>query len=148
MYKTLYVIRMNEVIIVRKRYRIKKEKEFQRVFDCGESTANRQLVVYYYPIEDQEHFRVGLSVGKRIGNAVKRNQVKRYLRQALHELSPRIDGKWDIIVIARQGCREQNYHQLKSSLVHVMSLAKILNSNSIQQNSGGMNEYRKNSKVD
>ncbi len=63
---------------MKKEYRIKKNEEFQKILKHGHSFANRQLVLYYYEKEQQSHFRVGLSVGKKIGNAVKRNEVKRF----------------------------------------------------------------------
>ena len=71
---------------MKKAYRIKKEREFQHVYHHAQTYANRQLVLYVYPKPEQAHFRVGLSVGKRIGNAVMRNKVKRYLRQSLQDL--------------------------------------------------------------
>lgn len=111
---------------MKKQYRIKKEKEFQHVFFQGKSMANRQLVVYVYDKPEQAHFRVGLSVGKKIGNAVKRNQVKRYLRQALHELEDSIRQDCDFLVIARVDIQDKPFEQVKSSLVHVMKRANII----------------------
>lgn len=49
---------------MRKSYRIKKEAEFQDVFDHGQSVANRNFVIYHLQ-RDQPHFRVGISVGKK-----------------------------------------------------------------------------------
>lgn len=125
---------------MRKEYRVKKEHEFQRVFHEGQSKANRQLVLYVYPIAEQVHFRVGLSVGKKIGNAVKRNQIKRYIRQALHELAPAIQADIDFILIARQDIRNKNFFEIKKSIIHVMNLAGILDRNKLNEISGGMNE--------
>ena len=62
---------------MRKSYRVKKEQDFQTVFDASQSVANRNFVVYRLDKPGQKHFRVGLSVGKKVGNAVMRNQVKR-----------------------------------------------------------------------
>ena len=59
---------------MRKEYRVKKNKEFQEAFKNGTSVANRQFVVYTLKKPDQKHFRIGLSVSKKIGNAVTRNQ--------------------------------------------------------------------------
>ena len=71
---------------MKKRERIKKNKEFSYVFERGRSVANRQFVLYVCPKEGQTHFRLGLSVNKRIGNAVTRNRVKRYIREVFHEM--------------------------------------------------------------
>lgn len=117
---------------LKKKYRVKSEKEFQLVFRKGESIANRQLVLYVYPKPEQEHFRVGLSVGKKIGNAVKRNQVKRYLRQALHELQDVIDPEIDFLLIARPDIKEKTFAQVKQSVIHVMSLAKIIDKSALK----------------
>ena len=68
---------------MKKAYRVKKEADFQKVFHQGESMANRQFVVYSLNKENQSHFRVGLSVGKKLGNAVKRNEIKRKIRHVL-----------------------------------------------------------------
>ena len=58
-----------------KHQRIKKNKEFQHVFKKGKSFANRQFIVYVLKGEQPE-FRLGLSVSKKVGNAVARNRVK------------------------------------------------------------------------
>ena len=86
---------------MKKAYRIKKEREFQHVYHHAQTYANRQLVLYVYPKPEQAHFRVGLSVGKRIGNAVMRNKVKRYLRQSLQDLEHEIPHEYDYLLIAR-----------------------------------------------
>ena len=107
---------------------MKSEKDFQRVFQDGNSKANRQFVIYKLPKENQQHFRVGISVGKKIGNAVVRNQVKRRIRHALMELDREysIKEELDFIVIARNPVRNMSFKEIKSSLSHVLSLAKIL----------------------
>ncbi len=107
---------------------MKSEKDFQRVFQEGNSKANRQFVIYKLPKEGQQHFRVGISVGKKIGNAVVRNQVKRRIRHALIELNKEysIKEELDFIVIARNPVRNMNFQEIKSSLAHVLSLSKIL----------------------
>ena len=59
---------------------------FKLFLKKGKSVANRQFVIYILKKENQENFRIGLSVSKKIGNSVKRNQIKRYIRQVFHEL--------------------------------------------------------------
>ncbi|GLO68234.1 ribonuclease P protein component [Oceanobacillus kimchii] len=105
---------------LKKQYRIKQNEEFQYTFKKGHSFANRQLVIYYRKIDDQSHFRVGLSVGKKIGNAVVRNRIKRCLRQSFHELEPDIKPAFDIVIIARNPTKNMNCGEIKKSLSHLL----------------------------
>jgi ribonuclease P protein component len=111
---------------MRKAYRVKKESDFQKVFHQGKSTANRQFVLYALDKKEQSHFRVGLSVGKKIGNAVVRNNVKRKIRQSLTELKPKLKTEKDFIVIARKPAADMSVKETKKSLIHVLKLAKML----------------------
>lgn len=111
---------------MKKAYRIKDNKEFQHIFKHGDSFANRQLVIYYIHKRKQDHFRVGLSVGKKIGNAVVRNRIKRYLRQSFQDLEHKILPTLNIVIIARNPTRNMGYHEVKKSLLHLLSRKKLL----------------------
>ena len=111
---------------MKKEYRIKKNEEFQYTFKHGKSFANRQLVIYYVEKEEQEHFRIGLSVGKKIGNAVTRNRIKRYLRQAFLELEKDIKNNYDIVIIARQPTKNMSFHETKKSVSHLLYKQRLL----------------------
>ena len=108
---------------MKKSYRIKKEKDFKALFDAGHSVANRKFVVYCLN-RDLLHYRVGLSVSKRLGNAVTRNRVKRRLRHALMDMSSQLAHQ-DFVVIARKGVEELDFHQVEKNLLHVLKLAHI-----------------------
>lgn len=110
---------------MKKKYRIKRNSEFQQVFRKGKSFANRQLVIYYLEKPGQKHFRIGLSVGTKIGNAVTRNRIKRYLRESFHSLKDHIEPAFDIIIIARQPTKDMNYHEIRKSLIHLLSRKKL-----------------------
>lgn len=125
---------------IKKTYRVKSEHDFQKVFHQGKSVANKQIVLYSFYKDQQTHFRVGLSVGKKIGNAVKRNQVKRYFRQALLELKSQIRNDVDILLIARPDIKDKDFSQVKSSMIHVMKLANIL----ISDNGGNYEHSEEN----
>ena len=111
---------------MRKSYRVKKEKEFQKVFTTGNSSANRNFIVYVLPKENQPHFRIGISVGKKVGNAVKRNDVKRKIRASIFELREEIQPDLDFIVIARPSVSTLTSQEVYSNLKHVLKLAKVM----------------------
>lgn len=114
---------------MRKSYRVKKEAEFQTVFVNGKSCANRQFVIYMLEKPGQVHFRVGISVGKKIGNAVARNWVKRRIRQTLTDLKPQLKQDCDFLVIARPTVAWMSTAEVKKHLSHVLRLAKVLPTN-------------------
>lgn len=115
-----------QVSQMKKEYRVKANKDFQLIYKKGKSFANRQFIVYKYKNPNIDHFRIGLSVSKKIGNAVTRNQVKRYIRQVFTELKEDIDDQYDYIIIARKPAAEMDYFQVKKSLIHVLKIAKVL----------------------
>ncbi|MGM8212867.1 ribonuclease P protein component [Virgibacillus sp. W0430] len=112
---------------MKKAYRIKRNEEFQYVMQEGNSFANRQLVIYFVENNAQHHFRIGLSVGKKLGNAVTRNQIKRYLRQAFLELEDKIKPTVNIVIIARQPTVHMDFHQIKKSLAHLLYKTRLFN---------------------
>jgi len=111
---------------MRKEFRVKKNKDFQEIFNKGISVANRQFVVYTLKRPEQSHFRIGLSVSKKLGNAVTRNQIKRYIRQAFHEFEGQLHNDADYIIIARKPAADMDFFEVKKSLTHVLKLAKAL----------------------
>ena len=108
-----------------KRQRIKKNEDFQKVFKNGKSYANRQFVVYCLKQEDQIAFRIGLSVSKKVGNAVTRVQVKRYIRQAFLEMKDEVKPDYDYVIIARTQAATLDFHETKKSLQHVLKVARV-----------------------
>ncbi len=111
---------------MKKQYRVKKNDEFQYIFKHGDSFANRQLVIYYLEKKDQRHFRVGISVGKKLGNAVMRNQIKRYIREAFRHFEPNIKPNYDVIVIARKPTTTMSGEEIRNSLKHLLIRTKLL----------------------
>ena len=83
--------------------RLSRSTEFQRVYRQGRSKANRHLVLYSFARGDGEgdRPRMGVSVGRKVGNAVTRNRVKRTIREALAELEPKLADGLDYVVLAR-----------------------------------------------
>ncbi len=63
----------------RKRGRLSRSGDFDRVYREGESHANRFLVLYTFPRGTAESgdddTRLGISVSRKVGGAVERNSV-------------------------------------------------------------------------
>ncbi len=87
----------------RKRGRLSRSGDFDRVYREGRSHANRFLVLYAFPRaeDDPAEVRLGVSVSRKVGGAAARNAVKRALREAFWEHGERLPSGHDFVLVAR-----------------------------------------------
>ena len=79
---------------------IKNDFEFRRAYNKGKSFVSPVLVVYCLK-RRQPCIRVGITTGKKVGNAVRRSRARRVIREAYRHLIPQDAAGWDIIFVAR-----------------------------------------------
>ena len=97
---------------------LKKSKDFQNVYNKGNSYANRLLVMYVLENHTDKN-RLGISVSKKVGNSVIRHHLTRLIREGYRL-------QVDIVVIARGTARDASFHQISSALKHLGGLHKII----------------------
>ncbi len=94
------------------RRKLSRSADFDRVFREGRSFATRHLVLHAFPrpeadsLESEAPSRLGVSVGRRVGDAVERNRVKRMLREAFRAVAPSLPRAHDFVLVARSEAAE------------------------------------------
>lgn len=86
--------------------RLSSPAEFERVRATGKSWST-DLIVAVVLENDHAHNRYGFAVGRKVGNAVRRNRAKRLMRESVRNLHPRIRSGHDIVFIARNSIRTE-----------------------------------------
>lgn len=104
---------------------LKKNSDFQLVFKNGKSKANRYFVMYVLKNGSDKNF-IGISVSKKVGNSVVRHRVKRLLKESYRLHEEMFNSGLNIVIIARTGADELDYHSTEKSLMHLMKLHKLI----------------------
>ncbi len=81
-----------------KYFRLKKQADFQRLFQKGKRAFSPSLTIVYRP---SDKMTMGISVGKRHGKSVMRNRIKRLLREAFRSVQPLMQGTYSVILIPK-----------------------------------------------
>lgn len=102
-------------------YRLKRKSDFDKLFSKGKKVYSRSLTMLYFPSED---FKIGYSVSKKHGNAVKRNRIKRLLRATAREAFKDLKKNYRIVIMPKvrdeylyeKFVSEMNYLKKKENL--------------------------------
>jgi ribonuclease P protein component len=85
----------------RKHEHLRRPADFQRVYDRRRSVSDEWLIVYACE-NGLPHLRVGLSVSRKVGNAVRRNRLRRLYREAFRLTRSEMPGGLDLVLIPRK----------------------------------------------
>lgn len=94
--------------------RIRKQTDFDRVYAARAYAADDVLVVNGC-FNEMGHPRLGLSVSRRVGNAVKRNAWKRRIREAFRLCNEQLPAGLDLVVRPQAGAA-CDFHAIARSL--------------------------------
>ena len=104
---------------------LKKNSDFKKVYNLGQSRANRYLVMYI--LENGLNInRLGISVSKKVGNSVIRHHITRLVRENYRVKEDRYHIGYDIVVIARNQAKDITYKDVDKSFEKLAGLHGII----------------------
>lgn len=103
-------------------YRLKKEKDFNLVFGKGKRLYSRNLTLLYLK---SDQLKVGYAVSKKHGGSVKRNRIKRLLRESFRSFTPTITQNFFFIFIPKV---KENYclEEIKNDMYFLLKKGKFI----------------------
>ena len=108
--------------------RLTDSPEFERAYRQGTAFRGRLFSLHAFPNEIGFP-RLGLSVSKKVGNAVTRNAVRRRLKEVFHSSIERIPVSFDLVVSAKPPAAEATFEELSQEFLR--ALGKISGSGSV-----------------
>jgi len=85
--------------------RLRDSRDFNRLSRGGKRSASGEFVLLAAPGEAPENRRLGISVSRKVGNAVVRNRIKRGVREWFRRERTSLPESLDLVVIARPKAR-------------------------------------------
>ena len=98
---------------------VKSNEEFNLIMHKGKCLKNKYFVLYMMD-NNLEKYRFGISVGKKICNAVNRNKLKRQVRNILDYHKNIYSKSKDYIIIVRKSSLNEQYSILEENLVNLL----------------------------
>lgn len=140
-----------------RKFHLRGRKTFDYVFEHGKKVANQNLVMWYviYPAAmpdykapdvrgkpaisqeglnaektiETENKRIGIVITKKLGKSVRRNRIKRIIREAFRLTKSKLRNGTDIIIYPRVGCNLKNLSDAITAIKDLWNRAGIYNEN-------------------
>ena len=98
--------------------------EFRRLYSKGRNAASPYFAVYCRRT-GRPYSRLGLTTGVKLGNAVKRNRVRRRMRELYRTNESKLRPGYDIVMVARTRAIFARYSDLESSFLRLMKKLEL-----------------------
>ena len=116
---------LKKVNSLRPSERIKRYSEVKQVFTKGEKVGSGLFKFYFKP-NNLGFSRIGLSLSRKVGNAVKRNRIKRLTREIFRKQKKRFKKGYDILVVGRETITEISLTQMETIFSEALSKSRIV----------------------
>ena len=107
-------------------HKLRYKWQFQQVYNTGQKKSGKYLVLFYLNSSDLSRLTcLGLTVTKKVGNAVVRNKIKRRLRTIFFKNLPELKPGYDLVIIAKRTCVNVSYQDLSDDAARLFEESGI-----------------------
>ena len=99
---------------------ISKNYEINNVSDNKNMVKNRYFYIYN-KLNNEKYYRFAICVSKKIGNAVRRNKIKRQIKDIIDKSNLVFSNAKDYVIIVRKEINNIDYQLMKESLINLIS---------------------------
>lgn len=108
-----------------RRERLTRQREFEDVYQHGKKAVGREFVCYVVRREGQGR-KLGVAVSRKVGGAVVRNRIKRYVREAYRSRRKHMVEGFSMVVVARQPAAALSYQECSEALGRLFRQGEVL----------------------
>jgi ribonuclease P protein component len=105
---------------------LKKNGEFLRVYKKGIFFVGKFITVYLMK-SNTEYNRLGVTASKKVGKSVKRNRIKRLIKENYRYYEKYLFNGFDIIIVARAFDGEYDFYIIKKEMRYLFKRLNLFN---------------------
>ena len=110
---------------VKKVERLRKNAQFHEVFKCGKAFVGRKIVVYVLK-NALPYNRVGITVSRKLGGAVERNQLKRIIKEIWRARENELRKGFDFVLVPRMKAKSASFQEIADELKQLLVKSKTI----------------------
>jgi len=114
---------------MKKLYVLVKNRDFQKVYKRGKYAASAFLVVYALN-SNTETTKIGITTSKKVGNSVKRNRMRRLIKENIRELYDKLNKGFNIVIVARKSEEYANKEIIGKELRYLLNKLDLIDGES------------------
>jgi len=128
---------------MRKIKTLKKNYEFKNVLNKGKFCVGKQITVYLNKnkININENI-IGIAINTKVGKAVKRNHIKRLIRECYYKNKNKLECGYNIVIIwnKKVDVKQANYHIIKKDMQYIFKKFNLLKDEKNEKNNNIFNK--------
>ena len=105
---------------MKKKFIVKNNRDFDKIIKTGKRLKNKHYIIYYKE-NNLDYNRFGISVSKKLGNAVFRNKYKRKIRSIVDNYRKTIENNFDYVIIMRREMINLSFKEMEESFQEIMN---------------------------
>lgn len=102
---------------------LKNSRDFDRIIKNNKPYKFKDYIIYIER-NTNDIYKFGLSVGKKIGNAVNRNKIKRQLKSIIDKKD--YQNNFNCIIIVGKGIKEKKFEEREKNLLVALNNLNII----------------------
>lgn len=104
--------------------KIRLNREFSRVYRRGRYAAGRYVVIHYFKRPGRPK-RFGVTASRQVKSSVRRNRIKRLLRENCREIENNLPEEYDYIFVGRNTREELDFNRVNYDMIKVLKRAGL-----------------------
>lgn len=103
---------------MQKRYRLTNNASFNYINSKGKRGFGKHIVLSFVPASS---LKIGVVVTKKVGKSVVRSKVKRRIKESFRSLIPRLCGKHNYVVVAKEDASSATYSEILAEIRGILT---------------------------